>query len=721
MRLEGLMKLLKGDKTDLRHVKYFHFFLVFLFIASADTYSQLPLNGFCSFRNIKVNTSFEKIFTLDFDGDNQSDFLIYNPINNNIALQKNNAIDNKITSISRYAQISITDIKPVIRIRKKELFYFAISQKDRKAALFSISKSGGMWINLQHKFNSYPSVLAVADMNGDGNSEAIVAGNNFEGISLFFLKNDLAETKIVEKGAYSSIQFIDLNYDGFPDIAAYESRKNCLYFFLNDQNGNFREARNLRFDPSVKSFKTADVNSDGYADLVLIKQKGITIIEGDSVSSFKKNYSVRMPVTPDEIVIDDFNTDGINDLSFMNKASGEFFVQINKGNGNYFYPVLMLKRNKLSDLKSFRDSFSKKIVLLNPEGELYVFSKSSIKKELEKISASGDCSAITAFNFRNNEKKDIAVVDNYQKALIILLSEPGNPFAKYYSARTSSSFDKIITSDSKKNEKVFFLYSDKSNLIEIIKYNFETNSIDKNTLYVKGNIIDLKIKPVGNSDYPNIYVLSDKAYPGYAVYQFKGFHYSEISSSKLGGSFMDAAITSNDTLSIITWIRSYYGCEKYSFGFKGANNGNLIYKYENKIQDDFELYTGTYPVNDKNGYLIYSLIRNEKNIECVIYEAKRLKNISIENGYRRPASFGKESFYLFQNVNDKRKIFFIYDFGNSIFYKADLNSKARIMSLRGGEKIEDIASYVVDKSAGKKLRVIFIDRNDKSINIKEIE
>ena len=91
---------------------------------------------------------------------------------------------------------------------------------------------------MQHKFNSYPTSLAVADINGDGNSEAIVSGNNFEGISLFLLKNNLNEIKIVAKGTYSSVQFLDLNYDGYPDIAAFESRKNRLYFFINELMAN---------------------------------------------------------------------------------------------------------------------------------------------------------------------------------------------------------------------------------------------------------------------------------------------------------------------------------------------------------------------------------------------------------------------------------------------------------------------------------------------------
>lgn len=721
MRLEGSMKLLQGDKTDLRYVKYLRFFLLFLFIISADIYGQLPLNGFCSFGNIKVNPSFEKIFTLDYNNDNQSDFLLYNPLNGLVALQKNTPNQNKITSPVRQSQISITDLRPVIRFRKKELFYFAISQKDRKAALLSVSKSGGMWINLQKKFNSYPSSLAVADMNGDGNSEAIVSGNNFEGISLFLLKNNLNEIKIVQKGAYSTINFIDINYDGFPDIAAFESRQNRLYFFMNDQNGNFREARNLRFDPSVRTFKTADVNSDGYTDLVFIKQKGINVIVGDSVSSFKKSYFVRTPVTPDEVTIDDYNSDGINDLAFMNKGTGEFFVQISKGNGNYYYPVLLLKRNKLSDMKSYRDSFSKKIVLLNPEGELYLFSKSNLKRELEKISVAGEASAIAAFEIKPGEKKDICVVDNYQKALIILLSEPGNPFAKYFSVRTSASFSKVITCDAKNNEKLFILYSNNSSLIEIIKYNFETLNIQENTLYVKGNIIDLKIKPAGDTGYPNIYVLTNKVYPTYAVYHYKSFHYSEVNSGRPVNPFIDAAITSNDTLSIITWKKSYYGCESAFYSFYKPGTITPLYKYENKIQNEFELFTGTSAVGNRNEYLSYSLLRNGKDVDCVIYNEKRIKTISLEGNFKQPPQFSKESFFFFQNDADKKRFFFIYDFGNSIFYRVDLNSKARIMSVRGAEKIEGISSYIVDKSAGKKLKVIYIGRNDKSINYKEIE
>ena len=614
MRLEGSMRRLKGDKTDLNRSNIGYIFLFSLLIACTDIYGQQPLNGFCSYRKIQVKPAFGKIFTFDFDNDNQTDFLLFNPLNNNVAFQKNNPSENKITSLARSSVIAITDLKPVIQLRRKELLYFAISQKDRKAALLSISKGGGISIRMQYKFDSYPSSLSVADMNGDGNSEAVVCGNNFKGISLFLLKNKLEEINIVRDGVFSSVQFIDLNYDGFPDIAAYEARKNCIYLFINDQNGNFRKMRSLKFDPSVRSFKTADVNSDGYMDLVLLKNKGINILEGDSVSSFRKNYFIHTPVAPDEITVDDYNGDGMNDLAYMNKSSGELFLQINKGNSSYYYSILLLKKSGYSDMKSFRDSFLKRIVLLNPDGELYVFSKFDLKRDFEKLSAFGEASALASFENRNPDRKDLCVVDNYQKALIVLSGEPGNPVSKYYSVRTSAPFSKVAIDDSRWNEKTFFLYSPSGNLIEIIKYNFDNLKIEKNTLYVKGGIIDLKLRPSGESNYPNIYILSNRSEPSYSIYQFKSYHYSEISSGKSGRTFIDAAITSNDTLSLFSWSKSNYGSEYSYSSFGMFPKDKFLYKYDNKLQDAFGLYTQTFPVSNKNEYINFSLISNGSDV-----------------------------------------------------------------------------------------------------------
>ncbi len=712
------MRRLKGDKRDFRHGRTI-IFLAILLLQGTDIYGQLPINGFCAYRKIPVNPSYNRLFTLDFDNNNQTDFFLFNNLTNKSALQKNNVPDDKITSSQRYAPFPITDIKPFIQFKRKELLYFAISQRERKAALLSIT-GGGIGVRMQHKFDAYPSGLAVADVNGDGNSEAVVCGNNFKGISLFIIKNRLEEIKVISEGVYSSVNFIDLNYDGFPDIAAWESRRNSIYFFINDQNGNFRRARNLRFDPSVKSFKTADLNSDGYMDLILLRQRGIDVLEGDSVSSFKKQHFVRTPVPPDEASVDDYNGDGINDLVYMNKTSGEFFFQINKGGGNYYYPILLLKRSGFADMKSFRDSFLKKVVLLSSDGELYVISKFDSKKELEKASAFGSVSAIAAFEEPNAPHKDLVIVDNYQKALIILTGEPGNSIARYFSVRISASFEKINIYDSGKNEKIFYLHSKGKNLIEIVKYNFERQKIDKSTLYVKGDIIDLKLKPASEYEYPEIYVLSDKSNPKYSVYHNTGYKYSEIKSGSISPGFIDADVSYSDTLSYFTWKRSGYGCELYAGSFGRQGTEKILYKYDEKLQDGFGLYSNLLQPS-KNELFNFTLINNGKEAEGIIYDPKTIRRINFETAGKNLPRFGDESIHVYRSGDDRRRILFIYDFGNSIFYKADLNSKSRIISARGSGKTENVMQYVVDKSAGKKFKVIYIGGSEKCLYFKEIE
>lgn len=714
------MRRLIGDRKDFSRVDFIFLFLLSLLLQGADIYCQLPLNGFSSYRKIQVNPAFGKIFTLDYDNNNQTDFFLFNPLGNKTALQKNIASENKITSQARFAPLAITDMKPVIQIKRKELLYFAISQKDRKAALLSISSGGGISARMIYKFDSYPTATAVADINGDGNSEAVVCGNNFKGISLFFLKNRMEEVKAVSEGVYSSVAFIDLNYDGYPDLAAYESRKNTIEFFINDQNGNFRKARNLKFDPSVKAFKTADVNSDGYMDIILLKHDGINVLAGDSVSSFKKSYFVRTPVQPDEVTVDDYNGDGINDLAYINKSSGEFFLQMNKGNGNYYYPVLMLKRKSLADMKSFRDSFLKKIVLLNSDGELYVFSKFDSRKEMEKISVFGNVSALNSFEDRNTGMRGLAIADSYQKALIILQNEPGNPISKYYSVRTSSVFENITIYDSGKNERIFFLYSTGNNLVEIIKYNFDNLKIEKNTLYVRGNILDLKLKSSPESSNPDIYILSGKMDPGFAIYRFKGYHYSEVRSGKTSGGFLDGAVSISDSISILSWKRSLYGMEYNGYSFSHPLTPFMLYKYDKKLQDDMSLNTMVIPAGG-NEFINLSLVVNGKEVDGVIYDPKVIRTLDFEVKSSRRTELSKESVYLYNNSGDKRKILFIYDFANSIFYKADLNSKSRIITVRGSDKTEGIVKYIADKTAGRKMKLIYTANNDNCLNFKEIE
>jgi len=426
-------------------------------------------------------------------------------------------------------------------------------------------------------------------------------------------------------------------------------------------------------------------------------------------------------VSPDETVIDDYNGDGINDIAYMNKSTGEFFLQINKGNGSYYYPVLLLKKSGFADMKSFRDSFLRKIALLNPDGELYIISKFNSKKDSEKISAFGGVSAISLFESGSAERKELCLVDNYQKAFIMLLGEPGNDLSRYFSVRIGYPHSQIAVDDSQTDEKTFYLYTPGKSFIEIIKYNFQSYKIEKNTLYAKGDIADVKVKRSAGSSYADIHILFNKNTPGYSVYQFKDYRYSEISEGKLESPLINAAITGSDSLSVFCWKRNNQLYEYYCCNFIQPYKSRLVYKYDSRIQDNFSLAANSFSKNLTGDFFNISVISNGRDIDGVLYESGRIKNLNFDVSAKLNPLFSKESFYFYNDNREKRKILFIYDFGNGIFYKADMNSKSRIMSVRGSDKIGGIIKYVVEKSSGKKMKIVYIGNNDNCLNFNEIE
>jgi len=177
----------------------------------------------------------------------------------------------------------------------------------------------------------------------------------------------------------------------------------------------------------------------------------------------------------------------------------------------------------------------------------------------------------------------------------------------------------------------------------------------------------------------------------------------------------------SDSTALIGWEKDTFGCNNYFYNYSVMGTPKLFYKYNKKLDDDFKLYNTSFTVNGKNDFINFSLIVNGNETEGILFDSRHVKNLSLDVRQKRTANFSKESTYYYQNNADKRKILFIYDFGNSIFYKADLNNKSRLMPLTGSDKIEDINSYMVDKGPGRKLEVIFISKSDKIINFKEIE
>jgi FG-GAP-like repeat len=126
---------------------------------------------------------------------------------------------------------------------------------------------------------SYRNSLAVADMNGDGCPDIITppqrGGNGIPEIYLGDCKGHWkrwANTTWPYRLDYGSVVAADFNKDGHMDLA-FGVHLNGVYVFLGDGKGNFVDSSaGLPNDYPTRRVSVADVDHDGYPDLVALSE-----------------------------------------------------------------------------------------------------------------------------------------------------------------------------------------------------------------------------------------------------------------------------------------------------------------------------------------------------------------------------------------------------------------------------------------------------------------
>ena len=704
MRKEDLKKRSREEQTASATERIFFVSVFISFLYLSNLSAQIPINGFCKYREFPVKPNYTKIFPIDYNFDGYRDLLIYNSSNNKYATLISDSKSNFSHASEKFSSSDIEDIHTFSSGTAEKRFLIA-SRKTKQVALATFSKNGLMFLSNRIKFRGFPSSIDVGDINEDGKPEGLVCGSTLNGLYLLGEKNKtLKETKIVEGKIFSSASFIDLDYDSFVDIAAIDQLSNSIIIYYNDKFGNYRESRSIGLDGDVNQFKTADLNSDGFTDFVFVKGNQFEVLLGDSVSSFQKKIFINEPVRPDKYSILDFNGDGFNDIAFINAQTGSLYISFAQGTNKFYPPVLYMKKSGLVDLTAYIDRSGKKLAVLGSDGKVYLINTVGINDLSFSITAGDNPTGGNTFDFLNDGYKGFCFIDEGEQSLKLFMSERRNLFRTYFSIPLAVSHSNILVDDTHSKIKTFYCFSKGGRSIEIIKMNLENYNYSKLAIYTDQPIEDLKLSSDRLKDWQTLFALCtegknlylqsfeirdfrkatsatysigpniDKAWLSFGVYRdIYSFSLNDNKVQLIKTVFdkknidrkilLSVDITSKDKVSY-----NFVCFDEAIFRFKPAaalitiNNNSTLYYIVNDHITKYPLKNLASP----NTILRYSV--NENTDEPIFYyndfKKNKLRSVTLQNSSSSPVDkelieFNKSNNYLIAKLYG-RKTFLIY-------------------------------------------------------------
>jgi hypothetical protein len=193
--------------------------------------------------------------------------------------------------------------------------------------------AGGFASAISFNVGAGPASVAVGDLNGDGKLDLAVANTGSSTVSVL-LGNGAgsfgARSDFATGAAPNSVAIGDLNGDGKPDLVVGTSEPDAVFgkdisVLLGTGNGSFGDAMNTRAGSSPRAATIADLNGDGNLDVIVgsTLAGSIVVLSGDGAGGFSSTRQIG--VGQEKAVafaVGDLNGDGNADIVVVGDPSG---------------------------------------------------------------------------------------------------------------------------------------------------------------------------------------------------------------------------------------------------------------------------------------------------------------------------------------------------------------------------------------------------------------
>jgi len=225
-----------------------------------------------------------------------------------------------------------------------------------------LAKGGGSFQPpVNYGVGNSPADVAVADAIGIGSPQLLVTNKTDNTVSILVNNGSGIFTSplpLLFTGAGSApegIAVADVNGDGLRDVVVADSGSSNVTVFLGAGLGAFTPGTNFTTSTNPATITTnpsavgiADFNGDGKPDLVTTNNfnNTVSILLGNGNGTFQPPVSINMNASPtsscihpDALVIADFNGDSKSDVAVACTNSGNVSILLGNGDGTFQPPV----------------------------------------------------------------------------------------------------------------------------------------------------------------------------------------------------------------------------------------------------------------------------------------------------------------------------------------------------------------------------------------------
>jgi hypothetical protein len=259
----------------------------------------------------------------DINADNIDDLIIANSASFEIYLGKSNGtfIRDTIYQVSNSTDANLSPRKILLEHLDNDNYIDLVCMMGAKLMILKGKGNARFEPSYESHWANYNSNINTADFDNDGDKDIFLNRvSNFNDQCGILLKNNgpgnfqINQVNVATQDPCNSLKGADMNNDGFVDLVSVQYKS--LRIKYGDASGNFKTGLLIEYPDLIQvgNFEIKDLNSDGFKDLVFSNGQSVGVILAKGLSEYEGTYLSFPANNSSELNLVDINNDGIDDL-----------------------------------------------------------------------------------------------------------------------------------------------------------------------------------------------------------------------------------------------------------------------------------------------------------------------------------------------------------------------------------------------------------------------